>query len=154
MDKKEQTSPVPENGNWLDEILGTSDSVRELGPDELAIQAAGLTHPKDAQLEQILAEDWDSVPDLPQQEACTPAEPSAPEQSAAGASTEAAWIFSMMANISPLGIGASHLTETMVSGRLLTLTMEVRLRTGFRISAIACFSPRGQVCPVTVIVSP
>ncbi len=55
---------TPGNDNWLDEILGTSDTAKELGPDELAIQAAGLTHPNDAELEKILSEDWENVPDL------------------------------------------------------------------------------------------
>ena len=49
--------------NWLDSILGTSTPSAELGPDELAVSAAGLTHPDDLELEKILAEDWDSVPD-------------------------------------------------------------------------------------------
>ena len=38
---------------------------QEIGPDELAVYAAGLTHPNDRELENILAEDWDSVPDTP-----------------------------------------------------------------------------------------
>ena len=45
--------------NWLDEILGTTATMRELGPDELAVHAAGLAHPEDMELEKILAEDWD-----------------------------------------------------------------------------------------------
>ena len=36
---------------------------QEIGPDELAVHTAGLTHPNDVELESILAEDWDSVPD-------------------------------------------------------------------------------------------
>lgn len=35
----------------------------EIGPDEMAVHTAGLTHPNDLELERILAEDWDSVPD-------------------------------------------------------------------------------------------
>ena len=42
-------------------------------------------------------------------------------------------------------VRVSNRRDTMVSGRLLTLTMEVKLRTGCRISSMACFSPRGQV---------
>lgn len=38
----------------------TSD---EIEADELAVYTAGLTHPDDLELEKILAEDWDSVPD-------------------------------------------------------------------------------------------
>ena len=64
MDKEQAGSNLPENSNWLDEILGTEVPLRELGPDELAVQAAGLTHPDDLELEKILSEDWDSVPDL------------------------------------------------------------------------------------------
>lgn len=52
-----------EGSDWLDEILGTSNTARELTGDELAMAAAGLTSPEDAELEKILAEDWDSVPD-------------------------------------------------------------------------------------------
>ena len=51
--------------NWLDEILGTTATMRELGPDELAVHAAGLAHPEDMELEKILAEDWDNVPAEP-----------------------------------------------------------------------------------------
>ena len=65
MDNEQKNLPE-ENGNWLDDILGTSETAKELGPDELAVQAAGLTHPDDLELEKILSEDWDSVPDLEQ----------------------------------------------------------------------------------------
>ena len=41
----------------------------EIGADEAAVRAAGLTHPNEVELESILAEDWDSVPDLPEAEA-------------------------------------------------------------------------------------
>ncbi len=64
MDNENKNLDLPGNDNWLDDILGTSDTAKELGPDELAVQAAGLTHPNDLELEKILAEDWDSVPDL------------------------------------------------------------------------------------------
>ena len=40
----------------------------EIGADEAAVRAAGLTHPNEVELESILAEDWDSVPDLPESE--------------------------------------------------------------------------------------
>ena len=69
MDNEQNKVDLPENDNWLDEMLGEAGTPKELGPDELAVQAAGLTHPDDLELEQILAEDWDSVPDLPQEEA-------------------------------------------------------------------------------------
>ena len=69
MDNEQNTPNLPENENWLDEILGITEPLRELGPDELAVQAAGLTHPNDLELEKILSEDWDSVPDLEELEA-------------------------------------------------------------------------------------
>ncbi len=71
---------LPSNDNWLDELLGLSNTAQELGPDELAVQAAGLTHPDDLELEKILSEDWDSVPDL---ESTAPQEAVLPEQEAA-----------------------------------------------------------------------
>lgn len=58
---------IPEqvtDDSWLDEILGQNDLPRELGADELAMSAAGLTHPDDLELERIvqetLAADWGS----------------------------------------------------------------------------------------------
>ncbi len=59
----EATPEKVTDDNWLDSILGTSTPSAELGVDELAVTAAGLTHPDDLELEKILAEDWDSVPD-------------------------------------------------------------------------------------------
>lgn len=52
----------PQNEDWLDEILGKKDSVSEIGVDEQAVSAAGLTHPEDAELEKILQEAnaWDA----------------------------------------------------------------------------------------------
>lgn len=47
----------------LQNVLLDPELGQELGPDELAVHAAGLTHPNDVELENILAEDWDSVPD-------------------------------------------------------------------------------------------
>ena len=44
-------------------LLQDPELNQEIGPDELAVQTAGLTHPDDLALEQILSEDWDSVPD-------------------------------------------------------------------------------------------
>ena len=64
MENNQNNPTTPKDDNWLDEALGTTDTPKELGPDELAVQAAGLTHPDDLELEQILSEDWDSVPDL------------------------------------------------------------------------------------------
>ena len=55
---KELNNNLPEDNSWLDDILGTGNIAKELGADELAMQAAGLTHPEDLELESILAEDW------------------------------------------------------------------------------------------------
>ena len=61
--KNEENFSALEGSDWLDEILGANDTAKELTGDELAMAAAGLTSPEDAELEKILAEDWDSVPD-------------------------------------------------------------------------------------------
>lgn len=67
--------------DWLDQVLGTRRTPKELGPDEMAVAAAGLTHPDDAELEKIIqetmSENWgdepaqDAAPDgaEPQEEA-------------------------------------------------------------------------------------
>ena len=57
----------------------------EIGADEAAVRAAGLTHPNEVELENILAEDWDSVPDLPESEVIPELgeEPAAAEEAAA-----------------------------------------------------------------------
>lgn len=62
--KKEENFSALEGSDWLDEILGSNNTAKELTGDELAMEAAGLTSPEDAELEKILSEDWDSVPDV------------------------------------------------------------------------------------------
>ncbi len=56
----------PANENWLDSVLGKQNMPKEIGPDEQAVNAAGLTHPDDLELERIvqetLAEDWSETP--------------------------------------------------------------------------------------------
>ena len=54
----EQNTPQTDNQNeaWLDEVLDKPQLANELGPDEQAVYSAGLTHPADAQLEEILEE--------------------------------------------------------------------------------------------------
>lgn len=47
----------------FENVLQDPELGLEIGPDEMAVHTAGLTHPNDLELEQILAEDWDSVPD-------------------------------------------------------------------------------------------
>ena len=62
MDHQNQTPEPDQNKDWLDEILGAHNIPKELGPDEMAVAAAGLTHPDDAELERIvqqtMAENW------------------------------------------------------------------------------------------------
>ena len=47
----------------FDNVLQDPELGQEIGADEWAVHTAGLTHPDDLELENILAEDWDSVPD-------------------------------------------------------------------------------------------
>ena len=53
------------NENWLDEVLGKQNTAKEISFDEAALNAAGLIHPDDAELERIvqetLAENWDDA---------------------------------------------------------------------------------------------
>ena len=51
------------NSKDFDNVLQDPDLNHEIGPDEMAVHTAGLTHPNDLELERILAEDWDSIPD-------------------------------------------------------------------------------------------
>lgn len=71
MENQKHTPDPNQNDNWLDEILGKQNVPKELGPDELAVAAAGLTHPDDAELERIvqetMAENWGAEPDQTQQ---------------------------------------------------------------------------------------
>ena len=57
----------PAGDNWLDDLLETPVLAQELGPDEQAVYAAGLTHPADVELERIMEEaktsDWDAMLD-------------------------------------------------------------------------------------------
>ena len=69
MDYK-QNDYLPEEENWVDEILGTPEVRDEIGADEQAVHSAGLIHPDDMELEMILAEhrDESSEEELPQEE--------------------------------------------------------------------------------------
>lgn len=62
MDKQNHMPESAHSEDWLDEILGASNVPKELGADEMAVAAAGLTHPDDAELERIvqetMAENW------------------------------------------------------------------------------------------------
>ena len=57
----------------FENVLQDPDLGQELGADELAVHTAGLIHPNDVELENILSEDWDSVPDH-KEEPVTPEE--------------------------------------------------------------------------------
>lgn len=63
MDNENKNTDLGENQDWLDEILGASTLEDEIGPDEQAVSAAGLTHPGDLELEKIVQEtqQWDTV---------------------------------------------------------------------------------------------
>lgn len=62
------------NDNWMDDVLGSQNPAPQPGYDEEALRSAGLIHPDDWELEQILADDWSSVPDNTPEEA-EPEEP-------------------------------------------------------------------------------
>ena len=47
----------------FENVLQDPELAVALDVDELAVHNSGLTHPNDLELERILAEDWDSVPD-------------------------------------------------------------------------------------------
>ncbi len=54
MDEKRKEIPAEED--WFDDLLGKPVPEKDLGPDEHAVHSAGLIHPDDMELEQILAE--------------------------------------------------------------------------------------------------
>lgn len=72
MDKNNDIFELPDNEAWLNELLGRTPDTKELGPDELAVHSAGLTHPEDLEFEKIMqealaereAEDASSVEDM------------------------------------------------------------------------------------------
>ena len=87
MENQKNTPQSGQSDNWLDEILGTHQVPKELGPDEMAVAAAGLTHPDDAELERIvqqtIAENWgeEETQDQASAEAQTPdPEPEKPQE--------------------------------------------------------------------------
>lgn len=66
----QKVSDIPaENDNWLDEFLASPELKDELGPDEQAVNSAGLTHPSDAELEKIIEEAMAEVVEEPAEEA-------------------------------------------------------------------------------------
>ena len=51
-----ERNDLPQNEEWLDDVLGEAPARSELGPDEGAVASAGLIHPDDMELEMIMAE--------------------------------------------------------------------------------------------------
>lgn len=60
MENTHRNLNLPQDGDWREKTL------EELGPDEVAVHSAGLTHPDDLELEKILSEDWDQAPAEPE----------------------------------------------------------------------------------------
>lgn len=52
----ENRSGQPGNDSWMDELLSSPAVGDEIGPDEQAIRSANLSHPDDAELDQIMQE--------------------------------------------------------------------------------------------------
>lgn len=73
MDKDNNKSEQVFDEAWLDELFGTRERPAELGVDEHAADAAGLTKPEDVELDlivrQTLAEDWSGEPEKKQKPA-------------------------------------------------------------------------------------
>ena len=59
-----ERNDTPQNEDWIDDVLGAPVVQDEIGPDEHAVQSAGLIHPDDMELEMILAEHReDAIPE-------------------------------------------------------------------------------------------
>ena len=55
MENEKNTQTPPDDG-WFDNLLSSPEIPTEIGADEQAVSAAGLTHPEDAELEKIISE--------------------------------------------------------------------------------------------------
>lgn len=51
-----ERNEIPQNEEWLDDVLGAAAPESQIGPDESAVASAGLIHPNDMELERIMAE--------------------------------------------------------------------------------------------------
>lgn len=51
-----ERNDIPQNEEWLDDVLGAAAPESQIGPDESAVASAGLIHPDDMELEMIMAE--------------------------------------------------------------------------------------------------
>lgn len=56
MENERNESQLPQEENWLENLLAKPAAAEEIGADEQAVSSAGLTHPNDLELEQIMAE--------------------------------------------------------------------------------------------------
>lgn len=74
MENQNNNPEIPQDDSWLDDILGEQAPTQELGPDEQAIAEAGLVHPEELELESILKENLEEVPENGQE---TPVDPEA-----------------------------------------------------------------------------
>lgn len=61
MNKRNTDRSSSQGEQWLDEVLGQVEHRDEIGMDEHAVQSAGLRHPDELDLENIMAEDWDKA---------------------------------------------------------------------------------------------
>ena len=59
MDNRDLNKPEFQEDDWFDQLLAKPTSVPEIQPDEQAVKSAGLRHPDDLDLENILSENWD-----------------------------------------------------------------------------------------------
>ena len=55
MDNQKNPTP-PHDDSWIDDMLPPPEVDSEIGPDELAVSSAGLTHPADVELDRIINE--------------------------------------------------------------------------------------------------
>jgi len=75
MDNQKNPRNLSQNEDWLDELLGKQNVPKELGPDELAVSAAGLTHPDELDLDRIVQETLAEAAREEAARAATPAQP-------------------------------------------------------------------------------
>lgn len=74
--ENENRSGNPGNDSWVDDVLSAPKIGQEIGPDEQAIQSANLSHPNDAEVEQIMSEANAGAFDQPAEEPQQPADES------------------------------------------------------------------------------
>lgn len=62
MDNQNTNRPELNDDNWLDNALEQTQNTQDFGLDETALISAGLRHPDQLNIENILAENWDDMP--------------------------------------------------------------------------------------------